>query len=73
MTNSTSIISMSQTDANMAMAEKLTRLERDNAMLKQENDRLNWELAKAQTPLIIIGRITHRFWSAKFRRQSRLL
>ena len=47
MTNRTPIISMSQTDANMAMAEKLTRLERDNAMLKQENDRLNWELAKA--------------------------
>ena len=47
MTNSTSIISMSQTDDIMAMAEKLTKLERDNAMLKQENDRLNRELAKA--------------------------
>lgn len=47
MTDRTPIIPMSQTDANMAMAEKLTRLERDNAMLKQENDRLNWELAKA--------------------------
>ena len=47
MTNRTFIIPMAQTDANMAMAEKLTRLERDNAMLKQENDRLNWELAKA--------------------------
>ena len=47
MTNSTPIISMLQTDANMAMAEKLTKLERDNAMLKQENDRLSRELAKA--------------------------
>ena len=47
MTNRTPIISMSQTDANIAMAEKLTRLERDNAMLKLENDRLNRELAKA--------------------------
>ena len=47
MTNRTPITPLSQPNDIMAMAEKLTRLERDNAMLKQENDRLNWELAKA--------------------------
>ena len=47
MTNRTPIIPLSQPDDIMAMAEKLTRLERDNAMLMQENNRLNRELAKA--------------------------
>ena len=47
MTNRTPIIPMTQTDDIMAMTDKLTRLERDNAMLKQENDRLSRELAKA--------------------------
>ena len=47
MTNRTPIIPLSQPDDIMAMAEKLTRLEHDNAMLMQENNRLNRELAKA--------------------------
>ena len=44
MTNSTLIMSQSQISEDMA--ERLVRLEHDNAMLRQENDRLNREVAK---------------------------
>ena len=47
MTNKTPITPQSQTDDNMTMDEKLKNLEHENAMLKQENDRLNQELASA--------------------------